>query len=80
LFEQNQTMMFSIDNIKVYFVLYLSKRQLPFETIDAARLINLQDIIPMKLQALSNRFAKKGFLGYCLFAELLFTIRNAGNI
>jgi predicted nucleotidyltransferase component of viral defense system len=61
LFEQNQTMMFSIDDIKVDFVLYPFKWQLPFETIDTARLITLQDIIPMKLQALSNRFAKKDF-------------------
>lgn len=61
LFEQNQTMMFSIDNIKVDFVLYPFKWQFPFETIEDARLITLQDIIPMKLQALSNRFAKKDF-------------------
>jgi predicted nucleotidyltransferase component of viral defense system len=61
LFEQNQTMMFSIDQIKVDFILYPFKWLFPFETIDGARLITLHDIIPMKLQAISNRFAKKDF-------------------
>lgn len=61
LFEQNQTMMFIIESIKVDFVLYPFKWLLPFETMDGARLIALPDIIPMKLQALSNRFSKKDF-------------------
>jgi len=61
LFEQNQTMMFTINNIKVDFILYPFKWLLPFETIDGIRLIAWQDIIPMKLQALSNRFSKKDF-------------------
>ena len=61
LFEQNQTMMFSIDTIKVDFILYPFKWLHPFETINNARLIAVQDIIPMKLQALSNRFSKKDF-------------------
>jgi len=61
LFEQNQTMMFTINSIKVDFVLYPFKWLHPFETIDGARLIALPDMIPMKLQALSNRFSKKDF-------------------
>ena len=61
LFEQNQTMMFTINNIKVDFILYPFKWLLPFDPIDGARLIALADIIPMKLQALSNRFSKKDF-------------------
>ncbi|HEY5464245.1 MAG TPA: nucleotidyl transferase AbiEii/AbiGii toxin family protein [Hanamia sp.] len=61
LFEQNQTMMFTINNIKVDFILYPFKWLLPFETIDSAMLIALTDFIPMKLQALSNRFSKKDF-------------------
>jgi len=61
LFEQNQTMMFTIDNIKVDFILYPFKWLQRFETMDDARFIALPDIIPMKLQALSNRFAKKDF-------------------
>jgi len=61
LFEQNQTMMFIIGNVKVDVVLYPFKWLLPFETTEGARLISLDDIIPMKLQALSNRFSKKDF-------------------
>ncbi len=61
LFEQNQTMMFTINKIKVDFILYPFQWLLPFETMDGARLIALPDIIPMKLQALSNRFSKKDF-------------------
>ena len=61
LFEQNQTMMFLVNGIKVDFVLYPFDWSFPFETIDGLRLISLKDIIPMKLQAISNRFSKKDF-------------------
>lgn len=61
LFEQNQTMMFTINHIKVDFILYPFKWLQPFEKINGTRLIALQDMIPMKLQALSNRFSKKDF-------------------
>lgn len=61
LFEQNQTMMFIIENIKVDFVLYPFNWLLPFEKFENSRLIALPDIIPMKLQALINRFSKKDF-------------------
>ncbi len=61
LFEQNQTMMFRINDIKVDFILYPFNWLHSFEIIEATRLINVQDIIPMKLQAISNRFSKKDF-------------------
>ena len=61
IFEQNQTMMFFINNTKVDFVLYPFHWLKTFETIDHVRLISLPDIIPMKLQAMSNRFSKKDF-------------------
>lgn len=61
LFEQNQTMMFSINGIKVDFILYPFEWFHAFEFIEKARLISVEDIIPMKLQALSNRFSKKDF-------------------
>ena len=61
LFEQNQTMMFSINEIKVDFVLYPFKWNQKFDMIEGARLLSVTDIIPMKLQALSNRFSKKDF-------------------
>ena len=61
LFEQNQTMMFSIDGIKIDFVLYPFDWLYPFDVLENIRLISITDIIPMKLQALSNRFSKKDF-------------------
>ncbi len=61
IFEQNQTMMFIINDVKVDFILYPFEWQYPSETKEEVRLINIADIIPMKLQALSNRFAKKDF-------------------
>lgn len=61
LFEQNQTMMFNIQGVKVDFVLYPFNWNQQFELIENARLLSLTDIIPMKLQALSNRFSKKDF-------------------
>ena len=61
LFEQNQTMMFLVDEVKVDFVLYPFDWLKPFVQIEETRLISLNDIIPMKLQAISNRFSKKDF-------------------
>ena len=61
LFEQNQTMMFLINGVKVDFVLYPFDWLQPFDLIEETRLISLHDIIPMKLQAISNRFSKKDF-------------------
>ena len=61
LFEQNQTMMFMINEVKADFILYPFEWSLPFEISEDIKLINLEDIIPMKLQAISNRFSKKDF-------------------
>jgi predicted nucleotidyltransferase component of viral defense system len=61
LFEQNQTMMFSINEVKVDFVLYPFNWFKRFEIIEDCRLLSVSDIIPMKLQALANRFSKKDF-------------------
>lgn len=61
LFEKNQTMMFSINDVKVDFVLYPFPWLEPFELEDGIRLISLYDLIPMKLQAASNRNAKKDY-------------------
>lgn len=61
LFEQNQTMMFNINGIKVDFILYPFEWLQAFEFVERSRLISVEDIIPMKLQALSNRFSKKDF-------------------
>ena len=61
LFEQNQTMLFFINDVRVDFVQYPFPWLLPFETIEDVRLISIKDIIPMKLQAVSNRFSKKDY-------------------
>jgi predicted nucleotidyltransferase component of viral defense system len=61
LFEQNKTMMFLINGVKVDFILYPFEWLKRFDEIETYRLISLEDIIPMKLQALSNRFSKKDF-------------------
>jgi Nucleotidyl transferase AbiEii toxin, Type IV TA system len=59
LFEQNQTMMFVIDGIKTDFILYPFEPKYPINEKEGVRLISIEDLIPMKLQAVSNRFAKK---------------------
>ncbi len=61
LFEQNQTMVFVINDIKVDFVLYPFPWLHSFDVITGIRLLSIEDIIPMKLQAVSNRNAKKDY-------------------
>lgn len=61
LFEKNQTILFSINDIKVDFVLYPFPWLRPFTVEDGIQLLDLTDIIPMKLQAVSNRNAKKDY-------------------
>jgi len=61
LFEKNQTMLFSIDDIKVDFVLYPFPWLKSFVVTDGIQLLDLVDIVPMKLQAASNRNAKKDY-------------------
>lgn len=61
LFEKNQTMLFSIEDIKVDFVLYPFAWLFPFERVDGISFLSIKDIIPMKLQAASNRNAKKDY-------------------
>ena len=61
LFEKNQTVLFSIREVKVDFVLYPFPWLQPFDIIDDIRLLSFQDIVPMKLQAVSNRNAKKDY-------------------
>jgi Nucleotidyl transferase AbiEii toxin, Type IV TA system len=61
LFEKNQTMMFNTGDTKVDFVLYPFPWLQPFDIEDGIRLISFYDIIPMKLQAASNRNAKKDY-------------------
>ncbi len=61
LFEQNQTMIFTINDIKVDFVLYPFPWLNAFDITEGIRLLSVEDLIPMKLQAASNRTAKKDY-------------------
>lgn len=61
LFEKNQTMILTIDDIKVDFVSYPFPWLQSFDAVDGIRLISYHDLIPMKLQAASNRNAKKDY-------------------
>jgi predicted nucleotidyltransferase component of viral defense system len=61
LLERNQTVLFSIDDVKVDFVLYPFPWLQTFDVIEEIELLSIKDIIPMKLQAVSNRNAKKDF-------------------
>ena len=61
LFEKNQTIIFKINDIRADFVLYPFPWSNQFELIDDIRFLAFEDIIPMKLQAVSNRNAKKDF-------------------
>ena len=61
LFEQNQTMLTTINDIKVDFVLYPFPWLHSFAVIEGIRLLSVEDIIPMKLQAAGNRNAKKDY-------------------
>ena len=61
LFEKNQTMLTTINDIKVDFVLYPFPWLHSFDVIEGIRLLSVEDIIPMKLQAASNRNAKKDY-------------------
>ena len=54
-------MMFSINDIKVDFVLYPFPWLRSFDTFEGITLLSVIGIIPMKLQAVSNRNAKKDY-------------------
>jgi hypothetical protein len=61
LFAQNQTLIFDFGGIRVDFVCYPFPWKEKIETISGIPLISLADIVPMKLQAVSNRRSKKDF-------------------
>lgn len=69
LFEQNQTMLFYIDEIRVDFVLYPFPWKYPIAEMEGFRLAAIEDIIPMKLQAIENRKSKKDFWDIELLIE-----------
>lgn len=70
LYQKNQTILFTINDIKVDFVLYPFPWLNTFDILEESRLLSVEDIIPMKLQAVSNRNAKKDYWDiHALLAE-----------
>lgn len=61
LFAQNQTLIFDFEGIRVDFVCYPFPWKEKIEVISGIPLITLADMVPMKLQAVSNRRSKKDF-------------------
>ena len=66
--EMKQTLWYKVNGIKTDIVLHEYAYVKPIEEIDGIRLVSVQDIIPMKLGAVSGRGAKKDFWD---IAELL---------
>ncbi|WP_397380356.1 nucleotidyl transferase AbiEii/AbiGii toxin family protein [Prosthecobacter sp.] len=59
--DNSNGMMAFIEKVKVDFVTYRYPLLHPYETIEGVRLMSLQDVVAMKLGAISNRGAKKDF-------------------
>ncbi len=61
IFQKNQTLIFDIEQVRVDFVWYPFDWLFPFDRLDAIRMANVEDLIPMKIQGLENRKSKKDF-------------------
>jgi predicted nucleotidyltransferase component of viral defense system len=59
--DNSNGMMAFIEKVKVDFVTYRYPSLHPYETIEEVRMMSLQDVVAMKLGAISNRGAKKDF-------------------
>ncbi|WP_294403210.1 nucleotidyl transferase AbiEii/AbiGii toxin family protein [Prosthecobacter sp.] len=59
--DNSNGMMAFIEKVKVDFVTYRYPLLHPYETIEGVRMMSLQDVVAMKLGAISNRGAKKDF-------------------
>ncbi len=59
--ERKQTVWLMIDNIKVDMILYQYRYIKGIELIDNIRFLSIEDIIPMKLEAMATRGVKKDF-------------------
>lgn len=66
--ERKQTIWLNIDGIKVDLILHKYPYLKPIEVIDSVRFMSIEDIIPMKLEAMATRGVKKDFWD---IAELL---------
>ena len=59
--DNSNGMMAFIEKVKVDFVTYRYPLLHPYQTIEGVRMMSLQDVVAMKLGAISNRGAKKDF-------------------
>jgi predicted nucleotidyltransferase component of viral defense system len=59
--ERKQTIWLNIDGIKVDIILHKYPYLKPIEIIDGVRFMSIEDIIPMKLEAMATRGVKKDF-------------------
>lgn len=75
--QRNQSIWFNIDDIKVDIILHEYPYIEPLEIIDGIRFVAVQDIIPMKLEAMATRGVKKDFwdiaelLNHFTFSQML---------
>ena len=75
--QRNQSIWFNIDDIKVDIILHEYPYIEPLEIIDGIRFVSVQDIIPMKLEAMATRGVKKDFwdiaelLNHFTFSQML---------
>ena len=59
--ERKQTIWLNIDGVKVDIILHRYLYLKPIEIIDGIRFMSIEDIIPMKLEAMATRGVKKDF-------------------
>jgi hypothetical protein len=59
--ERKQTIWMNIDGVKVDIILHEYPYLRPIENIDGIRFMSIEDIIPMKLEAMATRGVKKDF-------------------
>jgi hypothetical protein len=59
--ERKQTIWLNIDGVKVDVILHKYPYLKPIELIDGIRFMSVEDIIPMKLEAMATRGVKKDF-------------------
>jgi hypothetical protein len=59
--ERKQTIWLNIDGVKVDVILHKYQYLKPIEIIDGVRFMSIEDIIPMKLEAMATRGVKKDF-------------------
>src|SRR5699024_383755 len=59
--ERNQTLWLTIDDVKIDFILHRYPYLKEIERFEGIRFLSLEDIIPMKLEAMATRGVKKDF-------------------